>query len=171
VGLDRKHTPPMRVFMLLLLAAVIAGLAAGSGSARSEAAPPTLIRLLSITTSQQNFDKPPKGPSKGDRMYGVSKLVNTVAQFGQRAGAEVGSDVGWYTFKTKKTEYADGTTRLPGGTLHFRGKISTSQGAVTVPVLGGTGIFEGAVGTLYIGAATSAGVAENVYRLTYDLIA
>lgn len=156
----------------LTLAVLLAGgLLAGSGSAKTAAKPPRLIQLVSVTTSQQSFDKPPKGPSRGDRSFGVSTLMNTVPQFGRKAGAAVGTDRAWYTFKTKTQEFADGTTRLPGGTIRFRGKISTVSGLLTIPVVGGTGVFEGAVGTLYIGSAQNGNRAENVYRLSYDLIA
>lgn len=157
---------------LLRLAAVpLAALALTS--AADAAAPPTSIRLVSITTSARATDRPPKGASTGDTVRETSTLLNQVAQFGKPARAVVGSDRAVQRLRLNpRTTTIDGVATVPGGTLRFRGKATRSaQGGVVIPVVSGTGRYLGAQGELWIVATSSAGQALNVYRLTYALFA
>jgi hypothetical protein len=154
---------------LVLAASLALGTTVASGAAR--VVPPTQIQLISVTVSEKENDVGPKGPSKGDRTYGVSMLLNAVPQFGRKRGVEVGDDKGWFTLTSKTTAVASGITRLPGGTLTFKGAVKVVQGLMTVPVVAGTGLFRGARGTLYVGSTGRKGEAINIYRLTYAPIA
>lgn len=62
-----------------------------------------VIRLKSVELTGSVKDKPPKGPSKGDVLTARSRLFNVVPQFGKRAGAAVGSDVGTLTLTSPTT--------------------------------------------------------------------
>src|SRR5438552_4177759 len=113
----------MRTRHALIAAAALSVIATAvmpSGAAARRAAVPSVIRLLSITTSQHLTDKPPKGPSTGDTLVATSKLLNAVKQFGKARGAAVGSDRGTTVLQRDKTLITDGVATLPGGTIHFR---------------------------------------------------
>ena len=58
----------------------------------------------------------------------------------------------------------DVVATLPGGTLHLRGKNLTPS-AESWPVVGGTGVFKGAKGTLTVVPIGDGTRATNVYRL------
>jgi hypothetical protein len=60
----------------------------------------------------------------------------------------------------------NGVATLPGGTIRVRGPVEEQTNAtLVVPVVGGTGAFAGARGTLTINGTEKR--AWNVYRLTY----
>ena len=112
------------------------------------AAENVVIRLTSQTTSVTGNDVTPKGPSKGDRYVLASRLTNAVRQFDKPAGAVVGSDRGTVRFTSDTLVAIDGVARLPGGTIHFRGR--GVFGLKRIPVVGGTGRYAGAKGTLIV---------------------
>jgi hypothetical protein len=157
-----------RVIRLLGLAAVVLAAFDPSASA-SSAAPPTLIRLVSVTTSAKESDRLPKGPSTGDTVRETSRLLNEVAQFGKPARAAVGSDSAVQQLRLgPKSITVDGVAKLPGGTLLFRGKAERyARGGIVIPVVGGTGRYLGAQGTLWIVTVRDPARVLNVYRLTY----
>jgi hypothetical protein len=155
------------VLRLVTLAA-LAALAGALAASVSAAPPPSVIRLVSTTTSASHADVKPKGPSARDRDTSTSRLVNQLAQFGKPKGAIVGSDRGTVTYTGAHSATLRAVTRLPGGTLIVRGPVRPiGNGAVVIAVVGGTGAFAGAHGTLTILPPTSATTAVNVYRLTY----
>lgn len=153
--------------LLGFAAAPLAALALTSGA--DAAAPPTTIRLVSVTTSARTTDRPPKGASAGDTVHETSTLLNQVAQFGKPARAVIGSDRAVQRLRLNpRSTTIDGVATLPGGTLRFRGRVTRSaQGGLVIPVVSGTGRYLGAQGALWIVASSSAGQALNVYRLTY----
>jgi hypothetical protein len=132
------------------------------------------IVLISRTVSDKFLrDSPPKNEvNVGDRTWSKSILRNAVAQFGRRKGAVVGSDVGVITVTscscTGTVKRSRGrikiTATLPGGTLRVAGNVTASfEGA---PVVGGTGDFARARGTLEVRNLEPDGdPALNVYRL------
>jgi len=152
------------VVSLLFLLALLAGSAAWAAPA------PTVVHLVSITTSGRSNDTPPKGASKGDRFTTTSRLLNLRAQFGKAKGAVVGSDRGTVALTGARAGTVRGITKLPGGTISFRGTLATSGRGNTIPVVGGTGLFAGARGTLTITSSAS-GVVVNVYTLRYPALA
>jgi hypothetical protein len=136
-------------------------------AAPARAAAPVVLRFLSVTTSDRVIDRLPKGPSAGDRETSTSRLINAVAQLGKPRAAIVGNDRATLVLRDARTAVVDGTTRLPGGTIRFKGLLRlTSTGAV-VPVVGGTGRFRAVRGTLTI-VDVSAKRALNVYRLEFS---
>lgn len=159
----------MRLLSLALAAAVALAMSgtAAARPARTNVQAPTEIRLVSVTTKAKETDRPPKGASKGDRTVGSSALFNGAAQFGKKAGAQVGSDRSVFVLRDKRTLYASGTAKLPGGTLHFQGRAKVQEGVFVIPVVSGTGAFAGATGQLLI-PVTKPGttLVLNVYRIT-----
>ena len=158
--------------MLRLTLCLVVVLAAGLASGAQAANPPSLIRLISVTTSCTPVDVKPRGARKGDRMTCGSMLLNERAQFGKPKGATVGTDSGLLVYTSARTVRATTEAKLPGGTIATSGAIRPgADGSVVIPVTGGTGVFAGARGTLTIPRQTQERIALNVYRLTFAAIA
>jgi hypothetical protein len=155
---------------VLALALAVAA-AAGPAPARASS-PPAVIRLVSSTTSYSSTDKAPKGTSAGDRQMFTSRLRNAAVQFGKPKGAVVGSDRSTLVVTSTVKARMQTVARLPGGTITVSGLLRAARnGAISVPVVSGTGLFEGAKGTLTILKPIDANTAGNVYRLTYGPVA
>jgi hypothetical protein len=155
-----------RISILTALLAVFL-VAVSSGGATSQG--PARIVLEVKPISSRSFDKPPKGPSAGDRSVDATKLLNAVPQFGKPAGAVVGHDRGTATLLSPTSAKAHGVAYLPGGTLTFDGrvKLDRRRGGFTVPVTRGTGAFAGARGTLWVVRVPNPVRTLNVYSLRY----
>ena len=131
------------------VAAVVAGLLASTAAASAV----QTIRVTSVTISMVSHDTGTKGPSAGDTVAYRDRLLNSAAQFGRRQGAVVGSDQGKLTYVTAHTATFAGTATLPGGTLKLSGNVySTRGGGLVVPIVGGTGKYAYARGTLTVGS-------------------
>jgi hypothetical protein len=128
------------------------------------------IRLIgSAASSRYLVDHAPKGyPNKGDVVRETATLRNAVAQFGRPKGAIVGSDV-WITTIVIPPFGKAGvkaTTTVPGGTIHAVGMVTATQMTGTFRVVGGTGRYAGARGTLSLRNINASGSrAVIVYRL------
>jgi hypothetical protein len=145
---------------------------AAAAGASAEAGPPAVIRLVSTTTSYTVKDTKPKGASAGDSQTFRSRLRNATAQFGKSKGAVVGSDRSTLVLTAAGKARMRTVVTLPGGTLVVSGLLSDAgNGAVSVPVVSGTGVFDGARGTLTILKPTNPKTAGNVYRLAYGPVA
>jgi hypothetical protein len=128
------------------------------------------IRLI-VTSVDSRFliDRAPKGyPNKGDVVRERSTLRNAVAQFGRPKGAIVGSDTWIITVVIPPFGKAEvkATTTLPGGTIRAMGAVTAAQTAGTFRVVGGTGEYANARGTISLrnlNANGSRGL--SVYRL------
>jgi hypothetical protein len=141
-------------------------------AAPASAAPPSVITLVSETTSESNVDAPPRKDSAGDRQLFTSRLLNARRQFGKPKGAAVGSDRGTLTLTSARSANLETVAKLPGGTITTNGPLrAAGDGAVAVAVVAGTGIFAGARGTLTILKPTGPKTAVNIYRLSYQPIA
>jgi hypothetical protein len=123
-----------------------------------------VIRVISVGSVVSSNDKPPKGPSPGDRYITTSVLRNQVPQFGRPVGAVVGRDRAIYHFYASTTYLIDGVASFPGGTVFFRGRTSVSSTTGAVPVTGGTGRFARARGTVRV-SDLGGTRALNIYRL------
>jgi hypothetical protein len=149
----------VRYLAVLLALGLAALLAAG---ARAET---VTIQVTSVLVSMKPIDTKPKGTSKGDRIVYRDTLVNAVPQFGKKKGAKVGSDQGTMTFTSAHSARFDGTARLPGGTVRIRGQVrAISNTVLQIRVVGGTGRYASARGTLTVGPGDKE--ALNVYKLT-----
>jgi hypothetical protein len=141
--------------------------------APASAAPPSVITLVSETTSESSVDAPPRKDSAGDRQLFTSRLLNARRQFGKPKGAAVGSDRGTLTLTSARSANLKTVAKLPGGTITTNGRLraAAGDGAVAVAVVAGTGIFAGARGTLTILKPTGPKTAVNIYRLSYRPVA
>jgi hypothetical protein len=153
-------------------ALVLVAIGAGVVSSDASASAPSVIRLVSVTTSYTSVDVPPKAASAGDRQLFTSRLFNARPQFGRRKGVAVGSDRSTLRLTGIRSARLKTVARLPGGTLTVDGLLKAAAGgAVSVQVVAGTGTFAGARGTLTILAPTDPKTAVNIYRLSYGPIA
>jgi len=159
------------VSRLIAVVTVLSVLLAAVGSAG--AAAPTSIRLISVTTSVKANDRPPKGASAGDTVRETSQLLNEVQQFGKPKLAVVGSDDATSVLsRGLKSSVVNGVARLPGGTLSFGGKPQRNpKGGAVIPVVGGTGDYVGARGTLWIVNIANPKRTLNIYTLSYATVA
>jgi hypothetical protein len=109
------------------------------------------FRLLSIETSIRFVDRPPKGtPNKGDTVYVKDELRNgSAGQFGRPRNALVGRDSMVRTFLAKPGWELDTlNVTLPGGTLRLRARGPMQNQAMLFHVVGGTGRYANAHGTM-----------------------
>lgn len=109
-----------------------------------------MIRLTSSPSGYEHFeDRPPYGvDSKGDFLRAGSILRNAAPQFGKPKGARVGTDDFLIKYVSAKRQLVRGRTRLPGGVIRVETVVPAGAPAPIVPVSGGTGVFDGARGTL-----------------------
>jgi hypothetical protein len=161
----------LRRILWLLAPAALALAAAGAGGAPAGAQPrgaavETLtIQVTSVVVKVTPIDRNPKGTSKGDKVIQRNRLINAVRQFGKPKGAQVGTDEGTVTFTSAHTERYDGLARLPGGTIMVQGPVRRILGGgLRIPVVGGTGKYSAATGTLFVASGEERVL--NVYRIT-----
>jgi hypothetical protein len=122
------------------------------------------IQVTSVVVKITAKDVRPKGTSKGDRVVQRNKLLNAVKQFAKGKGARVGTDIGTTTFTGAHSARYEGTTQLPDGTIKVKGDVRLILGGgIQIPIVGGTGRYEGAKGMLYVAAGEDRVL--NVYQL------
>jgi hypothetical protein len=149
-------------------ACVVIVVAPVASEARSTQNTWIVVQFKSVTVSERDHDVAPKGPSAGDWATERSVLYNASAWSGYPKGAKVGWDSGVARVTGPYSVTVRGTTHLPGGIVYFRGRMTSAGGPDTrVPVVGGTGRFAGAHGTLITtGALDASGKTHiNTYSL------
>ena len=153
---------------LVLVIALGLGAALSSEASGAQAAPPKVIRLVSVNLSFRLLvDKAPLGTSKGDTIQTTNVLSNAVGQFGLAKGVVVGSDAGRETNVDAVPMTVDILVRLPKGTLHVRGRSRAVGQTRVAPVVGGTGQFKGATGTQTVAPIAHSADSLDTYRLRY----
>lgn len=109
------------------------------------------FRLLAVETSIRIVDRPPKGTvNKGDAVYAKDELRNGWAdQFGRPRNAVVGRDSWVRTGLAEPGGSLDKlNVTLPGGTLRLRARGRMTSQTILFHVVGGTGRFADARGTM-----------------------
>jgi len=162
----------MRCASALLVALALGALASAvGGRAASGGFRATTTIRVTATAGDARYlvDKAPEGyPNKGDVIRETSTLRNAVAQFGRPRGAVVGRDTWVTTVVTPPFARLDvrETTDLPGGTIRARGTVTVLQTTGTFQVVGGTGAYRDARGTITLKNLNSSGTRGlSVYRL------
>jgi len=135
---------------ILLLALAAAACASGSAWAAQGPPSPTVIKVRAVQTPGKLTDVPPDGPSRGDTAVVHYRLLNAQRQFGKPVGARIGHNDAILTVISKTLGTVSGRATLPGGTIAFGGvgPLTSAPGAGAVAILGGTGAFAGARGTI-----------------------
>jgi hypothetical protein len=156
----------LRAAVLFAFVCFVTALPAATSDAAATRSSVT-IRVLVQPVTRVIKDVPPKTInlgeySKGDTITGTSILCNYVRQFGKPKGARVGTSHGVTTALSSQTARFDAVARLPGGTVHVRGEGAIGP-TVTVPIVGGTGVYAGATGLNY-GSHLASGVTLEVLR-------
>jgi hypothetical protein len=77
-------------------------------------------------------------------MSGTSILRNQIAQFGKPKGAIIASDNHTQTITSPPRVRIKATVKIPSGTLRVEGQASITQRVITLPIVGGTGLYVGA---------------------------
>jgi hypothetical protein len=145
-----------------LLALLTAAVFASAAQAKT-----ITFSVTSVSISIKPTDLPPKGTSKGDTIQQRNRLLNTSARFGRPKGAVVGSDHGTMTFTSAHAASYSGVVVLPGGTVKLKGTVVSLAGnMLVIPVVGGTGRFAHAHGSLLVGSGGKRTL--NTYRLTFS---
>ena len=108
-----------------------------------------MIKVKSVTTATIPTDKAPKGASKGDRLLVRDRLVNVGRQFGKPAGAVVGRDEGVLVLTERERGHVRGRRDAPGRHDPPHGVVR--DGIETYTVVGGTGRYAHARGTIIVG--------------------
>ena len=153
-------TYPALMRRLAVLGVLAALIIPGTAAAKT-----ITVEVTSVGKSIVTHDKKPKGASKGDTIVYHDQLLNAVAQFGKKKGQAVGIDHGTMTFLGAHRATFSGSARLPNGSLTIEGAVTPlSNGLLTIPIVDGTGAYDGVTGTLIIGPGKSR--ALNIYRLT-----
>jgi len=165
---------------LILLGLVPVALAACGGTAVKGATPPVAktqqhaatavtIEVTSVVTSTKAHQAKAKATTAGDRIEFRDVLLNFKPQFGKHVNERIGSDNGTMTFTSKTTARLDGVARLPDGQIRFSGDVTVlADNTITVPVVGGTGRYQHASGTLHVGAGSKR--SRNTYKLLIESI-
>ena len=125
------------------------------------------LRLMSINTIARQHDTKPLGKeNKGDNIDFKDLLQNLATQFGNAKGKPVAFDAGRVLYTTAAEQRLVAIATFPTfGTITYEGYVNANaQGDIVLPITGGTGVFEGAKGTVTIGPGDQQ--APNTYRVT-----
>ena len=154
--------------MRALGVAIAIGAMAAALTPATHAEGTTVIRLIS-TFDHANVivDREPLGAvSRGDVIVSFDRLANATGQFGRPKGARVGHDRGQFRYLSPTRMHIDGWTTLPGGRMHVRSMVRPVRGGiVAIDVVGGTGAFAGARGTVTVTPYPTAARTLLVYRV------
>jgi hypothetical protein len=138
-----------------LMLAGVASLLAIVASSATGATPQKTLRMLDIAaTSTPAFDVGHGAPRAGDRVFLVDDLY---AWNGATKGARLGHSESTMTFMTKMgaqgaTVSISGELFVPGGAFLVEGlgHVGSGPSHFTLPIVGGTGTYAGARGTLQL---------------------
>ncbi len=153
-----------------LVCAVVASVSFAAGAVAGSTLRFTVKTVQGPTAAHPH---PPAG-GVGDTYVSSLKLVNAgIAQLGKGARAKVGTMQFTYTIRKQCTSFTrtcvatadfNTVTTLPGGKVVANGKaISIANPTITIPVVGGTGHFAGARGTVTISPTSTK---LSTYKLT-----
>jgi hypothetical protein len=160
-----------RYFFTTVLSLAFAGLVVGAGQGASPGKGPISFKVSLIQEQTIRHPHPPDGDA-GDTFSTTLRLNAIGTVLGFPGGTPMGTmSFTWGPLNGSCSTNAAScsgttniltTTKLPGGTITANGiNVSLSRGII-VPVQGGTGIFQGVKGTIYIAPND---VAEDVFKL------
>lgn len=157
-------TTPLRLALTVLLAAVAVGAGPAAAAGRAASAETVVIHVKSVLTGRSVEDVAPKNAfGKGDEVVMSDTLSNVLPQFGKPKGARIGADVARVTYVREGVSRIVGVTTFPDGTVRIEGTLTTT--GARVRVVGGTGRYAGATGTVAVRDLPQEGQAINVYTI------
>lgn len=156
-GLASSAMPRLPVALIILAAALGAGThAAAAGDGR-------ILALVSATARTTN-GVPVPGSTAYATVTETDILYTAAPMLGKRAGVRIGSDTAVLT-RHGARRWISVVATLPGGVIRARGELRLAHAEAVVDVVGGTGDYEEARGTLTVHDLSTNGLAMNTYRL------
>ncbi len=135
------------VLISAVLAASGMALAFAVGGGAQAPAAGTTIQLAEKEVSSTNIDNPPDKFSQGDEFVFESKLTDPAT--GNSAGKDGGYCVIIHAARKGGSAQCSVTLFLSGGTIAVDGGVRFAK-TFSLPVVGGTGTYEGARGSVLI---------------------
>ena len=145
----------------LTIAGITGALALTAGGIANAATSTTITAKATQTSFKSIKDVPPKGPSKGDIVQFTEKLT--------QGGKQIGSDKVTLNLTSASRAIADGIFTFKTGTLHAHGAIPSQPApgkTFAVPIIGGTGAYKGAHGTLDVTINKNNTTSTEVFHFT-----
>jgi hypothetical protein len=154
----------MRSLLVVLLALAGAFTVSAANGAHSST---IVIRVKSVQTfGRMVHNAPPASLSKGDVIVERDKLYNVARQFGKPVGALVGTDQATITLLAGNLATLTGSAVLPDGTVKFKATVHVISAApAPIPIIGGTGRYAHARGSVSESNAAGANTALNTYTI------
>jgi hypothetical protein len=137
----------MRRLPLLIIAALAASATALALAVGGSAQGPHTIQLVERAVQSTEIPNPPRGLSQGDGFAFRSKLTDAS---GQAAGTDHYSCVFTKAGRRNPVVVCTASIFLRDGRITVAGGVNLARRLQLIPVVGGTGAYEGAGGTLLI---------------------
>jgi hypothetical protein len=144
---------------IALAAVLVAAVAAAVSVARAGGAARRTLTVVAHPRGVKTQMANPKRPALGDRVVEQGGLTTTAG----KADGTYGLQSTLLSLTGRGSELALAALALPSGTITAAG-VHAAQDSFTLPVLGGTGAYEGAHGT-----ASFAAGAKGAVRVTLSL--
>jgi len=145
------------ILSIVAVGTVVGASVAVAGGSDDPASASSIIRANSQTIAADEVDTGNPGPSAGDLFVFRNRLT--------RGGNAFGSvEVACMFIKKEEDHACHGTATVPGGRLALSGPLSLDRPTNVVPIVGGTGRYRNAGGTV-----TARQTGENTSVLTFNV--
>jgi len=144
------------ILSIVAVGAVVGASVAVAGGNDDPASTSSVIRANSQTIAADEVDTGNPGPSAGDLFVFRNRLT--------RGGRAFGSVEVACVFVKREDHACHGAATVPGGRLALSGPLSLDRPTNAVPIVGGTGRYRNAGGTV-----TARQTGENTSVLTFNV--
>jgi len=146
----------------LALASTLAVLVVSAGGQGTPTAPPTDFAVTVTNPDSRRFsvDNPPRGRQSPGDMGGGRATVS---------GAKTGVFDFLCVRVRRQALQCEGTSTFADGVIYRRARIAGESGPLLIAIIGGTGAYNGAKGTIS-SVTQSVGGGREVTRETYDFV-